>query len=79
MLRLELRLYMYLPPHIEASHYVTPQPGFLFVGPVSPGFRRRAAPPPGYHMTPLNRGSDFGGHSPAGYLHKLVVVGRILS
>jgi len=26
-----------------------------------------AAPRPGYHISPLNRGSDFGGHSPAGY------------
>jgi len=74
MLRLELRLYMYLPTHIQASHYVTPQPGFRFVCYVSPGFPasaslRRDKPPQSGSTTGLpyfapRRGSDFGGHSP---------------
>ena len=43
---------------------IPPLPGFIYIWVFSPGLHRCAASPPGYHISPLNRGSRF--RSPLG-------------
>ena len=81
MLRFELRHYMYLPP-IFKPRIMSPlnRGSGLFV-PVPRGFRlrqayavtsrRRAAPPPGYHISPLAGALISAGIRPQGIPYKL--------
>ena len=75
MLRFELRHYMYLPLYLSLAlcHPSTGVPDCLFR---FPGVLPQSGSTPGLPYIAPHRGSDFGGHSPAGYPYKLVVVGE---
>ena len=70
MLRFELRHYMYLLPYL--SHALChPSTGVPICLSVSPGFRRYAATPPGYHISPLAGALISAGIRPQGIPYKL--------
>ena len=66
MLRLELRLYMYFPP-IFKPRIMSPlnRGSGLFV-PFPRGSAANAAPPPGYHISPLTGALISAGMRPRG-------------
>ena len=66
MLCIELRRYMYFAPYL--SHALChPSTGVPVCLSVSPGFRRVSGYTAGLPYIAPRRGSDFGGHSSAGY------------
>ena len=72
MLRFELRHNMYLPLYL--SHALChPSTGVPVCLSVSPGFRREAAPPPGYHISPLAGALISAGIRPQGIPYKLPI------
>ena len=70
MLRFELRHYMYLPP-IFKPRIMSPLNRGSGLLVCFPGVPPQSGSTTGLPYIATHRGSEFGGHSPAGYLHKL--------
>ena len=63
MLRFELRHYMYLPPIFKPRIMSPLNRGSCLFVPVPRGSAAGAAPPPGYHISPLTGAQKNGGEA----------------